>query len=158
MLEACSEASSDAMGRFHPSALFFTFSSLNPFTSYKLRVKATNDIGDSDFSAETEAVTTLQDGKWGGEACWRHHRGMGSPQQSWLCWAHRSVFSAGTVEGKLNSQWRFVHRRLVQVVMRCGWTEIGSLKYPAVPSDNESYFQESQNGIKLHLIGFQTLH
>ncbi|XP_039588145.1 protein sidekick-1 isoform X3 [Passer montanus] len=35
--------------------------SLNPFTSYKLRVKATNDIGDSDFSAETEAVTTLQD-------------------------------------------------------------------------------------------------
>lgn len=35
--------------------------SLNPFTSYKLRVKATNDIGDSDYSAETEAVTTLQD-------------------------------------------------------------------------------------------------
>ncbi|KAK4813575.1 hypothetical protein QYF61_011804 [Mycteria americana] len=35
--------------------------SLNPFTSYKLRMKATNDIGDSDFSAETEAVTTLQD-------------------------------------------------------------------------------------------------
>ncbi|KFO07379.1 Protein sidekick-1, partial [Balearica regulorum gibbericeps] len=35
--------------------------SLNPFTSYKLRVKATNDIGDSDFSVETEAVTTLQD-------------------------------------------------------------------------------------------------
>ncbi|XP_014466304.3 protein sidekick-1 isoform X2 [Alligator mississippiensis] len=34
---------------------------LNPFTSYKLRVKATNDIGDSDFSTETEAVTTLQD-------------------------------------------------------------------------------------------------
>uniref|UniRef100_A0A452IWN8 Uncharacterized protein n=1 Tax=Gopherus agassizii TaxID=38772 RepID=A0A452IWN8_9SAUR len=36
---------------------------LNPFTSYKLRLKATNDIGDSDFSPETEAVTTLQDGK-----------------------------------------------------------------------------------------------
>ncbi|KAM6054614.1 protein sidekick-1 isoform 1-T1 [Chlamydotis macqueenii] len=35
--------------------------SLNPFTSYKLRVKATNDIGDSDFSAETDAITTLQD-------------------------------------------------------------------------------------------------
>ncbi|XP_028913332.1 protein sidekick-1 isoform X2 [Ornithorhynchus anatinus] len=34
---------------------------LNPFTSYKLRLKATNDIGDSDFSVETEAVTTLQD-------------------------------------------------------------------------------------------------
>uniref|UniRef100_A0A803TMX5 Sidekick cell adhesion molecule 1 n=1 Tax=Anolis carolinensis TaxID=28377 RepID=A0A803TMX5_ANOCA len=36
---------------------------LNPFTSYKLRLKATNDIGDSHFGAETEAVTTLQDGK-----------------------------------------------------------------------------------------------
>ncbi|XP_021078405.1 protein sidekick-1 [Mus pahari] len=34
---------------------------LRPFTSYKLRLKATNDIGDSDFSVETEAVTTLQD-------------------------------------------------------------------------------------------------
>ncbi|XP_015282694.1 PREDICTED: protein sidekick-1 [Gekko japonicus] len=34
---------------------------LNPFTSYKLRLKATNDIGDSDFGAETEAATTLQD-------------------------------------------------------------------------------------------------
>lgn len=36
---------------------------LRPFTSYKLRLKATNDIGDSDFSVETEAVTTLQDGE-----------------------------------------------------------------------------------------------
>ncbi|XP_034844176.1 protein sidekick-1 isoform X3 [Mirounga leonina] len=34
---------------------------LRPFTSYKLRLKATNDIGDSDFSVETDAVTTLQD-------------------------------------------------------------------------------------------------
>ncbi|XP_039216202.1 protein sidekick-1 isoform X2 [Crotalus tigris] len=34
---------------------------LNPFTSYKLRLKATNDVGDSNFGAETEAVTTLQD-------------------------------------------------------------------------------------------------
>ncbi|XP_006889806.1 PREDICTED: protein sidekick-1-like [Elephantulus edwardii] len=34
---------------------------LRPFTSYKLRLKATNDIGDSDFSVETGAVTTLQD-------------------------------------------------------------------------------------------------
>ncbi|XP_042293990.1 protein sidekick-1 isoform X4 [Sceloporus undulatus] len=38
-----------------------TIDRLNPFTSYKLRLKATNDIGDSDFGAETEAVTTLQD-------------------------------------------------------------------------------------------------
>uniref|UniRef100_A0A671F9A5 Sidekick cell adhesion molecule 1 n=1 Tax=Rhinolophus ferrumequinum TaxID=59479 RepID=A0A671F9A5_RHIFE len=39
---------------------------LRPFTSYKLRLKATNDIGDSDFSTETEAVTTLQDGDLNG--------------------------------------------------------------------------------------------
>ena len=44
----------------HRSLLCFR---LRPFTSYKLRLKATNDIGDSDFSAETEAVTTLQDGE-----------------------------------------------------------------------------------------------
>ncbi|KAM4631625.1 protein sidekick-1 [Discoglossus pictus] len=34
---------------------------LNPFTSYKIRLKATNDIGDSAWSAETVPVTTLQD-------------------------------------------------------------------------------------------------
>jgi len=48
-----------------PLGLTFPSHSLNPFTSYKLRVKATNDIGDSDYSAETEAVTTLQDGEHG---------------------------------------------------------------------------------------------
>ncbi|XP_027730561.1 protein sidekick-1 isoform X1 [Vombatus ursinus] len=42
-------------------ATAYVIERLNPFTSYKLRLKATNDIGDSDFSAETEAVTTLQD-------------------------------------------------------------------------------------------------
>ncbi|MED6244540.1 Protein sidekick-1, partial [Ataeniobius toweri] len=34
---------------------------LKPFTSYKLRMLATNDVGDSVLSKETEAVTTLQD-------------------------------------------------------------------------------------------------
>lgn len=45
---------------------FFVTSShrLKPFTSYQFRVKATNDIGDSEYSEESEAVTTLQDGKW----------------------------------------------------------------------------------------------
>lgn len=71
-VETCSEARRDGVGRFHPSALCLTSHSLNPFTSYKLRVKATNDIGDSDFSAETEAVTTLQDGKR--EAARQGHR------------------------------------------------------------------------------------
>ncbi|XP_062388932.1 protein sidekick-1 isoform X4 [Sardina pilchardus] len=34
---------------------------LKPYTSYKLRMMATNDIGDSKYSKETDAVTTLQD-------------------------------------------------------------------------------------------------
>ncbi|XP_040186925.1 protein sidekick-2 isoform X1 [Rana temporaria] len=33
---------------------------LKPFTSYKFRVKATNDIGDSEYSEESESLTTLQ--------------------------------------------------------------------------------------------------
>ncbi|XP_063312409.1 protein sidekick-2 isoform X2 [Pelobates fuscus] len=33
---------------------------LKPFTSYKFRVKATNDIGDSKYSEESESLTTLQ--------------------------------------------------------------------------------------------------
>jgi hypothetical protein len=36
---------------------------LKPFTSYKFRVKATNDIGDSEFSEESESLTTLQAGQ-----------------------------------------------------------------------------------------------
>lgn len=36
---------------------------LKPFTSYKFRMLATNDIGDSVLSKETEAATTLQDGE-----------------------------------------------------------------------------------------------
>lgn len=39
------------------------FFRLKPFTSYQFRVKATNDIGDSEYSQESEAITTLQDGK-----------------------------------------------------------------------------------------------
>ncbi|CAJ0932166.1 unnamed protein product [Ranitomeya imitator] len=35
-------------------------SGLKPFTTYKFRVKATNDIGDSEYSAESESLTTLQ--------------------------------------------------------------------------------------------------
>ncbi|XP_044188259.1 protein sidekick-2 isoform X2 [Thunnus albacares] len=34
---------------------------LKPFTSYQFRIKATNDIGDSEYSQESEAITTLQD-------------------------------------------------------------------------------------------------
>jgi len=35
---------------------------LKPYTSYKFRMMATNDVGESAFSKETEPVTTLQDG------------------------------------------------------------------------------------------------
>lgn len=60
-------------GRVSRGSEFFSISCrLRPFTSYKLRLKATNDIGDSDFSAETEAVTTLQDGEQAGAASQLH--------------------------------------------------------------------------------------
>ncbi|XP_073323462.1 protein sidekick-1 [Pagrus major] len=39
----------------------WTVDRLKPFTSYKFRMLATNDVGDSVLSKETEAVTTLQD-------------------------------------------------------------------------------------------------
>ncbi|XP_041838887.1 protein sidekick-1-like isoform X2 [Melanotaenia boesemani] len=39
----------------------WTVDRLRPFTSYKFRMFATNDIGDSVLSRETDAVTTLQD-------------------------------------------------------------------------------------------------
>uniref|UniRef100_A0A671WZC6 Sidekick cell adhesion molecule 2 n=1 Tax=Sparus aurata TaxID=8175 RepID=A0A671WZC6_SPAAU len=41
----------------------YIVSRLKPFTSYQFRVKATNDIGDSEYSEESEAITTLQDGR-----------------------------------------------------------------------------------------------
>ncbi|XP_051792489.1 protein sidekick-2 isoform X3 [Erpetoichthys calabaricus] len=42
-------------------AVSYIVDRLKPFTSYQFRVKATNDIGDSDYSEESEAITTLQD-------------------------------------------------------------------------------------------------
>ncbi|XP_067858995.1 protein sidekick-1 isoform X2 [Heptranchias perlo] len=42
-------------------ATSYVIERLKPYTSYQLRIMATNDIGDSAFSAETEPVTTLQD-------------------------------------------------------------------------------------------------
>lgn len=43
--------------------VFSSSSRLKPFTSYQFRIKATNDIGDSEYSQESEAITTLQDGR-----------------------------------------------------------------------------------------------
>uniref|UniRef100_A0A8C4MJT3 Sidekick cell adhesion molecule 2 n=1 Tax=Equus asinus asinus TaxID=83772 RepID=A0A8C4MJT3_EQUAS len=45
------------------NASAFVVDRLKPFTSYKFRVKATNDIGDSEFSEESEPLTTLQAGE-----------------------------------------------------------------------------------------------
>ncbi|MGH0121573.1 UNVERIFIED_CONTAM: hypothetical protein FKN15_040700 [Acipenser sinensis] len=45
--------------QFHPPSV--ASCRLKPFTSYQFRVKSTNDIGDSEFSEESEAITTLQD-------------------------------------------------------------------------------------------------
>ncbi|NXS91194.1 SDK2 protein, partial [Jacana jacana] len=42
------------------NATTFIVDRLKPFTSYKFRVKATNDIGDSEYSEESESLTTLQ--------------------------------------------------------------------------------------------------
>uniref|UniRef100_A0AAY4BPU2 Sidekick cell adhesion molecule 2b n=1 Tax=Denticeps clupeoides TaxID=299321 RepID=A0AAY4BPU2_9TELE len=42
-------------------ATTYSVDRLKPFTSYQFRVKATNDIGDSEYSEESEAITTLQD-------------------------------------------------------------------------------------------------
>ncbi|KAI1232491.1 Protein sidekick-2 [Lamprotornis superbus] len=45
------------------NATAFVVDRLKPFTSYKFRVKATNDIGDSEYSEESESLTTLQAGQ-----------------------------------------------------------------------------------------------
>ncbi|XP_051877097.1 protein sidekick-1 [Pristis pectinata] len=42
-------------------ATSYVIERLKPYTTYQLRMMATNDIGDSAFSEETEPVTTLQD-------------------------------------------------------------------------------------------------
>ncbi|CAM4647931.1 unnamed protein product [Lepidochelys olivacea] len=42
------------------NATSFVVDRLKPFTSYKFRIKATNDIGDSEYSQESESLTTLQ--------------------------------------------------------------------------------------------------
>lgn len=52
----------DLEGHLQRSCTTFLYR-LKPFTSYKFRVKATNDIGDSEFSEESEPLTTLQAGQ-----------------------------------------------------------------------------------------------
>lgn len=52
-----------AVAEIPPSVDLLSPHRLKPFTSYKFRVKATNDIGDSEFSEESEPLTTLQAGQ-----------------------------------------------------------------------------------------------
>uniref|UniRef100_A0A8C2CMV1 Sidekick cell adhesion molecule 1b n=1 Tax=Cyprinus carpio TaxID=7962 RepID=A0A8C2CMV1_CYPCA len=52
----------DGEWKTHTSSISHNNTSLKPYTSYKFRMMATNDVGDSAFSKETEPVTTLQDG------------------------------------------------------------------------------------------------
>ena len=47
---------------------------LRPFTSYKLSLKDTDDIRNSDFSAEMDEVTMLQDGEPAGTQADMHTR------------------------------------------------------------------------------------
>uniref|UniRef100_A0A673G3Q7 Protein sidekick-1-like n=1 Tax=Sinocyclocheilus rhinocerous TaxID=307959 RepID=A0A673G3Q7_9TELE len=52
----------DGEWKTHTSSIGHNNTSWEPYTSYKFRMMATNDVGDSAFSKETEPVTTLQDG------------------------------------------------------------------------------------------------
>lgn len=79
-----------AVGVPHPCSA--SSDRLKPFTSYQFRVKATNDIGDSEYSEESEAITTLQDGEeWmsGVEVQIRLHN-SGSGEKA----SHRKAFSS----------------------------------------------------------------
>lgn len=72
---------------------------LKPFTSYQFRVKATNDIGDSEYSEESEAITTLQDGKrlnlfslWGILLHWKQ-RSLWTSYYPHMIWSSLSLVS-----------------------------------------------------------------
>lgn len=58
----CVPASAGGICGAAPPASLSPSCRLKPFTSYKFRVKATNDIGDSEYSEESESLTTLQAG------------------------------------------------------------------------------------------------
>lgn len=48
--------------RVDPQVTSYTVSNLKPFTSYKFRIQAMNDIGPSRFSPESTDVRTLPAG------------------------------------------------------------------------------------------------
>lgn len=50
--------------RVDPSVTVFTVNELKPFTNYRFRIQATNDIGPSAFSHESPQVRTLPAGKF----------------------------------------------------------------------------------------------
>lgn len=48
--------------RVDPSKTTYTANNLKPFTSYKFRIQATNDIGPSEWSGESNQTKTLPAG------------------------------------------------------------------------------------------------
>lgn len=48
--------------RVDPGVTVFTVTDLKPYTNYRFRIQATNDIGPSSFSHESPQVRTLQAG------------------------------------------------------------------------------------------------
>lgn len=49
--------------RVDPAVTSFTVTDLKPFTNYRFRIQATNDIGPSAYSHESPQVRTLPAGK-----------------------------------------------------------------------------------------------
>lgn len=49
--------------RVDPSLTSYTVSNLKPYTTYRFRIQATNDIGPSRFSPESDEVRTYSAGK-----------------------------------------------------------------------------------------------
>lgn len=50
--------------RVDPQVTSYTVSDLKPFTHYRFRIQATNDIGPSSFSPESTEVRTFPAGKF----------------------------------------------------------------------------------------------
>ena len=55
--------------RVDPQVMSYTVASLKPFTAYRFRIQATNDIGPSGWSAESDVARTLPAGISQSEVC-----------------------------------------------------------------------------------------
>jgi hypothetical protein len=55
--------------RVDPQVMSYTVTSLKPFTAYRFRIQATNDIGPSGWSVESDVARTLPAGITQAEIC-----------------------------------------------------------------------------------------